>query len=72
MKTWVVGVNWWMTDYMRLMFQYSQSDLGGYPDHAVLRVPYNCGAKGAALTAPRSEASACAPRLTGKTGKAEL
>ena len=31
MKTWVVGVNWWMTDYMRLMFQYSQSDLSGYP-----------------------------------------
>ena len=31
MKTWIVGVNWWMTDYMRLMFQYSQSDLSGYP-----------------------------------------
>ena len=31
MKTWVVGVNWWMTDYMRLMFQYAQSDLSGYP-----------------------------------------
>ena len=31
MKTWVVGVNWWMTEYMRLMFQYSQSDLSGYP-----------------------------------------
>jgi phosphate-selective porin OprO/OprP len=31
MKTWVVGVNWWMTDYMRLMFQYSESDLSGYP-----------------------------------------
>ena len=23
MKTWIVGVNWWMTPYMRLMFQYS-------------------------------------------------
>ena len=31
MKTWIVGVNWWMTPYMRLMFQYSQSDLSGYP-----------------------------------------
>ena len=31
MKTWVVGVNWWMTDYMRLMFNYAQSDLSGYP-----------------------------------------
>ena len=31
MKTWIVGVNWWMNDYMRLMFHYSQSDLSGYP-----------------------------------------
>jgi len=31
MKTWVIAANWWMTDYMRLIFQYSESDLGGYP-----------------------------------------
>jgi phosphate-selective porin OprO and OprP len=31
MQTWVVGVNWWMTEYMRLMFQYSESDLSDYP-----------------------------------------
>jgi phosphate-selective porin OprO/OprP len=31
METWSVGVNWWMTEYMRLMFQYSQSDLSDYP-----------------------------------------
>ena len=31
METWKVGVNWWMTEYMRLMFQYSQSDLSDYP-----------------------------------------
>ena len=31
METWIVGVNWWMTEYMRLMFQYSQSDLSDYP-----------------------------------------
>ena len=31
MKTWVVGVNWWMTPYMRLMFNYAKSDLSGYP-----------------------------------------
>ena len=31
MQTWNVGVNWWMTEYMRLMFQYSQSDLSDYP-----------------------------------------
>ena len=30
MKTWVVGVNWWMTPYMRIMFNYAQSDLSGY------------------------------------------
>jgi phosphate-selective porin OprO/OprP len=30
MKTWVVAVNWWMTDYSRLIFQYSESDLSGY------------------------------------------
>lgn len=31
MKTWSVGVNWWMTEYMRLMFQYSESELSNYP-----------------------------------------
>ena len=31
METWSVGVNWWMTEYMRLMFQYSASDLSNYP-----------------------------------------
>jgi phosphate-selective porin OprO and OprP len=31
MQTWVVGANWWMTEYVRLMFQYSESDLGNYP-----------------------------------------
>ena len=31
MKTWVIGVNWWMTPYMRIMFNYAQSDLSGYP-----------------------------------------
>src|SRR5262245_22599045 len=36
MKTWVVGVNWWMTEYMRLMFQYSQSDLSDF-----VRTPAN-------------------------------
>ena len=39
MKTWVVGVNWWMTDYMRLMFQYSQSDLSGYPTTSISSTP---------------------------------
>src|SRR5262245_41216451 len=35
MKTWVVGVNWWMTEYMRLMFQYSESELSGYPQTTI-------------------------------------
>ena len=31
MKTWIVGVNWYLNDYTRLMFDYPQSDLSGYP-----------------------------------------
>ena len=31
METWSIGLNWWMTEYMRLMFQYSESDLSDYP-----------------------------------------
>ena len=31
MKTWTVTANWWMTEYMRIMFEYSESDLSGYP-----------------------------------------
>jgi phosphate-selective porin OprO/OprP len=30
-KTWSVGANWYLNDYVRLMFQYSESDLSGYP-----------------------------------------
>jgi phosphate-selective porin OprO/OprP len=30
-KTWLVGVNWYLNDYVRLMFNYTQSDLSGYP-----------------------------------------
>ena len=39
MKTWIVGASWWMTEYMRLMAQYSESDLSGYPTVAVLADP---------------------------------
>jgi phosphate-selective porin OprO and OprP len=31
MQTWKIGMNWYMTEYMRLMFQYSESDLSQYP-----------------------------------------
>jgi len=30
-KTWIVGVNWYLNDYVRLMFDYSESQLSGYP-----------------------------------------
>jgi len=31
MRTWLVGVNWYLNDYVRLMFDYAQSDLGDFP-----------------------------------------
>ncbi len=31
MKTWIVGVNWYPNDHIRLMFNYAQSDLSNYP-----------------------------------------
>jgi len=31
MKTWSIGANWYPNNYVRLMFQYSESDLGNYP-----------------------------------------
>ena len=31
MKTWTVGMNWYFNDYVRLMFDYSEFDLGNYP-----------------------------------------
>lgn len=30
-KTWLVGVNWYLNDYVKLMFNYTESDLSGYP-----------------------------------------
>jgi len=34
-RTWIVGVNWYLNDYVRLMFNYSEADLSGYPLTAV-------------------------------------
>jgi phosphate-selective porin OprO/OprP len=31
MKTWLIGVNWYLNDYVRLMFDYAQSDLSDFP-----------------------------------------
>ena len=30
-ETWIIGVNWYLNDYVKLMFNYTQSDLSGYP-----------------------------------------
>jgi phosphate-selective porin OprO and OprP len=30
-KTWIVGVNWYLNDYVRLMFDYAEAELSGYP-----------------------------------------
>jgi phosphate-selective porin OprO and OprP len=30
-RTWIVGVNWYLNDYVRLMFDYAEADLSGYP-----------------------------------------
>ena len=35
MKTWIVGLNWWMNPYMRLMFNYAESNLGSYPNTVI-------------------------------------
>ena len=31
MKTWLVGVNWYLNDFVRPMLDYSQSDLSDFP-----------------------------------------
>jgi len=31
MATWVIGLNWYLTDHVRLAFDYSQSNLSDYP-----------------------------------------
>ena len=30
-RTWIIGVNWYLNDYVRLMFDYAEADLSGYP-----------------------------------------
>jgi phosphate-selective porin OprO/OprP len=30
-RTWIVGVNWYLNDYVRLMFDYSEAELSDYP-----------------------------------------
>ena len=31
MQTWKIGMTWYPTEYVRLMFQYAESDLSNYP-----------------------------------------
>ena len=37
-ETWLIGLNWWLTDYTRLKFNVTQSDIGGGNDVATVRV----------------------------------
>jgi phosphate-selective porin OprO/OprP len=30
-RTWIIGINWYLNDYVRLMFDYAEADLSGYP-----------------------------------------
>ena len=30
-RTWIIGVNWYLNDYVRLMFDYAEAELSGYP-----------------------------------------
>lgn len=30
-NTWIIGVNWYLNDYVRLMFDYAEAELSGYP-----------------------------------------
>jgi phosphate-selective porin OprO/OprP len=34
-ETWLIGVNWYLTDYVRLLFNYAESDLSGFPTTTV-------------------------------------
>ncbi len=40
-ETWIIGVNWYLNDYVKLMFNYTQSELSGYP--TTLNLPANPG-----------------------------
>jgi phosphate-selective porin OprO and OprP len=37
-ETWIVGVNWYLTDYSRIMFNYMQTELSDYPVSATTPV----------------------------------
>ena len=66
MDTWVVGVNWWMTEYMRLMFQYSDSDLSNYPIFVAQNAGLPPGTNNGVRWRTTSKASECACMSTGK------
>jgi phosphate-selective porin OprO/OprP len=34
-ETWIVGLNWYLTDYTRIMFNYMQTELSNYPTTVV-------------------------------------
>jgi phosphate-selective porin len=70
-ETWLVGVNWYLTDYVKLMFNYTESKLSEYPARTIPAVtrqsqPSRRARRSRASTAPRSGALACALTSTGK------
>jgi hypothetical protein len=64
MKTWLVGANWYLNDYVRLMFDYAQSDLSNFPI-TTLTATNTTVRPGTKKTAPQSEASTCVHKSTG-------
>jgi hypothetical protein len=30
-ETWIIGLNWYLNDYRRIMFNYMQTELSNYP-----------------------------------------
>ena len=65
-KTWIIGVNWYLNDYVRLMFDYAEADLSGYP---LTNVPAGTSL---ALDAPATIAGFDGGTVRGFTARAQV